>query len=268
VRISVDGEIFVLVSLGGDAMTKDLTVFLSLMLGTPAVLITVALAIVPINASYRIIASVVALVLGLIVGFLLSAIVEEKRRDESAEAAARGVQADIEGKIGQKTADTVDIALLNMRKLDEYYNLNKQQARRSFSASIAAVCVGFVTIIVSVLYAHDPNAKFAGGLAGVLAQFIGASFFYLHNKSLNQLNLFYGKLISLQNTMLALQVCEKLTSNKEDSMQVIALELMHRDVTTTNGQVFRSSHERSTMRSVRKAATKAAAQSTPRVGDA
>jgi hypothetical protein len=77
-----------------------------------------------------------------------------------------------------------------MRKLDEYYNLNKQQARRSFSASIAAVGVGFATIIVSVLYAHDPNAKFVGGLAGVLGQFIGASFFYLHNKSLNQLNLF------------------------------------------------------------------------------
>src|SRR4051812_21195344 len=124
-------------------MTKDLKVFLSLMLGTPSVLITVALAIVPISANYRIVASIVALVLGLIVGFLLSALVEARRRDESVEAAARGVQADIEGKIGQKTADTVDIALLNMRKLDEYYNLNKQQARRSFSASIVAVGVGF-----------------------------------------------------------------------------------------------------------------------------
>jgi hypothetical protein len=237
-------------------MTKDIKVFLSLMLGTPAVMIAVALAIVPISANYRIIASTIALILGLIVGFLLSALVEEKSRDESAEAAARGVQADIEGKIGQKTADTVDIALLNMRKLDEYYNLNKQQARRSFSASIMAVGVGFATIIVSMFYGHDASAKFVGGLAGVLGQFIGGSFFYLHNKSLNQLNLFYGKLISLQNTMLALQVCEKLTSSKEDSMKMIALELMRRgDASTANGQGDRAQHAESTaIRSRAKAA--------------
>lgn len=250
-------------------MTKDVKVFLSLMLGTPAVMIAAALAIVPISASYRIIASIAALVLGLIVGFLLSALVEEKSRDESIEAAARDVQAGIEDKIGQKTADTVDIALLNMRKLDEYYNLNKQQARRSFSASIMAVGIGFATIIVSVLYAHDPSAKFVGGLAGVLGQFIGASFFYLHNKSLNQLNLFYGKLISLQNTMLALQVCERLTSTKEDSMKMIAHELMQRgDAALTNGQADRAKHGRaaSTRSAVKATAARATSLAVPGAG--
>lgn len=206
-------------------MGKNLKLTLSLMLGIPAVMIAASVAIAPNN---KITASIIALLVGLVLGFLMLVLVEETKRDETAQAAARTAQADIEGKIDRKTADTVDIALLNMRKLDEYYALNKSQAKRSFTASIIAVAVGFATIILSVLYVKDMSTKFVGGLAGVLGQFIGASFFYLHNKSLNQLNLFYGKLISLQNTMLALQVCEKLTSHKEDTMKQIALELMHR----------------------------------------
>ena len=140
----------------------------------------------------------------------------------------RGAQAEIEGRIEQKTANTADIALLNMRKLDEYCVLNNQQARRSFNVSIGAVVVGFGTLIVSATFLRDPGGKFTGALAGVLLQFIGGGFFYLYNKSPDQLNLFYGKLISLQNTMLALQLCEKLTTTKEETTKAIALELMER----------------------------------------
>ena len=214
------------------ATSRSLTIFLGLVLGTPAALIAAAIWLAP---NYRIWAALLALVLGLVIGFLIASILENEILDAAAQAKVRVEQKDIENKIDQKKADTVDIALLNMRKLDEYYNLNKQQARRSFNSSIAAVVVGFATILLSVRFVSDPSAKFASALAGVLGQFIGACFFYLYNKSLNQLNLFYGKLISLQNTMLALQLCEKLTTSKEETMKIIALELMNRKEMTTSG---------------------------------
>jgi hypothetical protein len=220
------------------ATPRSLAIFLGLVLGTPAALIAVAVWLVP---TYRIYAALGALVLGLVIGFLIASVLENDILDAAAQAKVHVEQKDLENKIDQKKADTVDIALLNMRKLDEYYNLNKQQARRSFNSSIAAVVVGFATILLSVRFVSDPSAKFASALAGVLGQFIGACFFYLYNKSLNQLNLFYGKLISLQNTMLALQLCEKLTTSKEDTMKTIALELMSRKETTITDSWTRGS---------------------------
>lgn len=211
--------------MSGDTLPKDLKVFLGLVLGTPAAMVSAAILIEP---QHKIAASFIGLILGATLGGMIAFYLEEVRRERAVQDAAKGAQADIEEKIEQKTASTVDIAVLNMRKLDEYYTLNKQQARRSFNISIVAVAVGFATLIFTVRFVPDPNSKFAGGLAGVLLQFIGGGFFYLYNKSLDQLNLFYGKLISLQNTMLALQLCEKLTNTKEETTRLIALELMKR----------------------------------------
>jgi hypothetical protein len=203
----------------------DLKTFLALVLGTPAAMIAIAVLIEP---EHRTIAGVVGLIVGLALGGLVAYAVDDRNQTLAAQASANVTQKAIEGKIKEKTASTEDIAVLNMRKLDEYYALNKQQARRSFNISIGAVVVGFATLIFALRFVPDSGGKFAAGLAGVLLQFIGGGFFYLYNKSLNQLNLFYGKLISLQNTMLALQLCEKLTQTKEATMKTIALELMKR----------------------------------------
>jgi hypothetical protein len=204
----------------------DIRLLLSLLLGIPAVMIAASLYVFP---EHKVLASVSSLILGLFIGFMIIVLVAQAIGEQKAHAALKGEQAEIEGKIEQKTATTVDIALLNMRKLDEYYALNKQQARRSFNVSIFAVAIGFATLIVSAMFFHDQKGRLlTGSLAGVLLQFIGGGFFYLYNKSLDQLNLFYGKLISLQDTMLALQLCEKLTTTKEETTKTIALELMKR----------------------------------------
>jgi len=128
-----------------------------------------------------------------------------------------------------KAGDAVDIAIVNMQKLDEYYTLNKNQARNSFLASITAVCIGFVAILVAARFSTDSKQALAGALAGVLLNFIGGGFFVMYNKSLEQLNLFYGKLVRLQDTMLAVQQCEKLPA--EDAARVresIVHELLRR----------------------------------------
>jgi hypothetical protein len=55
---------------------------------------------------------------------------------------------------------------------------------------------------------------------GVLAEFIAGAYFYLYNRSLVQLNYFFDKLTSMQDTMLAIKLCENLpepnaTNSKE-----------------------------------------------------
>jgi hypothetical protein len=50
-------------------------------------------------------------------------------------------------------------------------------------------------------------------IGGVLTQFIGAGFFYLYTKNLKQLNIFYEKLIKLQDTEHAIELLELLPND-------------------------------------------------------
>lgn len=130
-----------------------------------------------------------------------------------------------------RAGSAVEIAVVNMQKLDQYYALNRSQALWSFFASIGAVCLGFIAILVAARFATDAKQAIPGALAGVLLNFIGGAFFVMYNKSLQQLNRFYGKLIQLQDTMLAVQQCDRLPDPKAaEARENIILELIHRPV--------------------------------------
>lgn len=170
----------------------------------------------------------IGLVLGIVLAIaavgLMMAQNEMMAEESKKEAKANQVRQAVKG------GDAVDIAIVNMQKLDEYYALNRSQARNSFAASIAAVCVGFAAILIAARFAStDPKQAIAGALGGVLLNFIGGGFFVMYNKSLEQLNLFYSKLVQLQDTMLAVQQCDQLPAkNAADVREKIILELIER----------------------------------------
>lgn len=166
----------------------------------------------PIAAT--VIAGIVGVVLvGLTLAWL-SVVEEEKRLVEK--------RRDAEGTLKSSPTDVSAIVLLNMAKLDEYYALNKSQARNSFLASIVAVSIGFVVLVFSIRYSQGSRIV-PGAISGVLLQFIGGAFFVMYNKSLDQLNFFYGKLVRLQDTMLAVQQCELLNPRTRDRVREILI---------------------------------------------
>jgi uncharacterized membrane protein len=72
---------------------------------------------------------------------------------------------------------------------------------------------GFVVIAVGVLLgiyksfvapAETRNAAYLASLAGVLTQFISSVFFYFHNRTLQQFNLFSDKLAETQDSAISL----------------------------------------------------------------
>jgi hypothetical protein len=124
--------------------------------------------------------------------------------------------------------DTFAMARLSMAKLDEYYVLNKSQAKWSFLASLFAVTAGFVVLIYAIQNASGSSVKIvAGSVAGVLMQFIAAGFFYIYNKSLAQMVLFYTNLTRLQDTMLAVQLCAEV---KDEQIRTSVMSDLIRDV--------------------------------------
>jgi hypothetical protein len=137
----------------------------------------------------------------------------------------RQERAAIQKRIGQEQrADVLDTIQLSLNQLAEYYTISKGQARGSFLVSVVAMILGFVTLISGIWILFVPNVDPAGirtistvsTIGGVLTQFVGASYFYLYNKTIAQMNYFYERLVKLQDTMLSIRLCDGI---EEKSLQ-------------------------------------------------
>ncbi|RNJ46932.1 hypothetical protein DNR46_03400 [Mesorhizobium japonicum] len=136
-----------------------------------------------------------------------------RRRQRAAAVSAAEAQA-------TKSQDIMDDINLSLAQLVEYYVINKGQAKSSFRVSLMAIVVGFVTIIAGVWLSYtgqleNQNPAYLSVLAGVIFQFIGGAYFYLYSRSLIQLNFFFSRLAMMQDTMLAVRLCETLPEGRE-----------------------------------------------------
>lgn len=135
-----------------------------------------------------------------------------------------------------KSEDVIDTIQLNLNQLNEYYVINKSQARTSFGFSVFAIVAGLITIIGGVwifYFQESPNFQLTAitSVAGILAEFIGAAYFYVYRKSLEQLNFFFMQLVRMQDTMLSVSLCEQIAP-EERQMQLrgeIILTLLERN---------------------------------------
>jgi hypothetical protein len=132
----------------------------------------------------------------------------------------------------QRQPDVFDTVQLGLNQLEEYYTINKGQARDSFRFSILAVVAGLVTVLggIWLFYLKKLDAPFAAvsAVTGVMLQFIGGVGFYLYKKSVEQLGHFYDRLVRMQETMLAVALCEQIKddSRKESLKERMVLELL------------------------------------------
>ena len=121
----------------------------------------------------------------------------------------------------EKSKETIfDTIQLSLNQISEYYTINKSQARSSFNFSIFAIITGLVTLIggIWLFYFKDTprlDLTIISSISSVIVEFIGGAYFYIYNKSQKQLNYFYDKLVKMQDTMLAVQLCESLPQEKE-----------------------------------------------------
>lgn len=66
---------------------------------------------------------------------------------------------------------------------------------------------------------------------GIITDFIAATYFYLYKKSIEQLNMYFKELIKIQDTMLAIELCNKIdvhSNEYNESIKSIIMELLKR----------------------------------------
>lgn len=99
------------------------------------------------------------------------------------------------------------------QQLEELYSLSIKHLQISFIASIVALSLGLVVLLIGATLAlrGDANASTQLSIiAGVLTQFIGAGFFLIYNKNLKQLNAFYDKLTTHQDTLYSIGIAREI----------------------------------------------------------
>ena len=129
-----------------------------------------------------------------------------------------------------------DIILLNLNRLSEYYTINLTQAKNSYRYSIIGVCIGtliFIYCIWSFIGNDNPNitVTIIGSIMGIITDFIAATYFYLYKKSIEQLNMYFKELIKIQDTMLAIELCNKIdvhSNEYNESIKSGSMELLKR----------------------------------------
>ncbi|WP_346930262.1 hypothetical protein [Clostridium sp.] len=127
--------------------------------------------------------------------------------------------------------NVMDVVRINLNQLNEYYTINKAQARRSYSFSVTMITIGFVVLILGItlwFYGKlELNITIIAGLAGLIAEFIGATALLLYKENSKQAQLFFDKLSYLQYIMLAIELSERLEDNKrEEEISLIISSLI------------------------------------------
>ena len=116
------------------------------------------------------------------------------------------------------------------------HNVYLYFATTSFRFSIAAIVVGLCFILTGITLnytgAKTIEITYLAGISGILLEFIGGAYFFMYKKSLDQVNFFFGQLIKVQDTMLAINLAKaiKEDSKKVDMQEKIIVSLLERSL--------------------------------------
>lgn len=101
------------------------------------------------------------------------------------------------------------IYLINSSSVEKYVSQSRAQADSSFQLSRRAALAGFTLLIASVaigifsqLTAHPLEIAYLSAVAGIVTQFLSGVFFWIYNRTLTQINLFYQGVLTQQTEAL------------------------------------------------------------------
>lgn len=136
----------------------------------------------------------------------------------------------------EKELDIFHTIQLSLNQLNEYYTINKNQARSSFRFSIFSIVIGLITIIAGIWMQYLDIAKieisYITAISGLILEFIGGAYFFMYKKSLEQVNFFFGQLIKIQDTMLSINLADNIDSEdkKTEMNEKIIVSLLERSL--------------------------------------
>lgn len=131
----------------------------------------------------------------------------------------------LENSSGNNTNRYFDsLVSINLRNLEEYYDLVKISNKKSFYASLTMSTFGVLIIagglIVSYFMDEFKDISYIATAAGLLVEIISGLMFYLYSKTVLQLKEYHDSLIDVQNVLLSFKLIED-TQNEQIKSEVM-----------------------------------------------
>lgn len=121
----------------------------------------------------------------------------------------------------EKNDDVLSLMIKNVAELREYYVINKQQARNSFSAALFICILGFLIFASGVIlsyYSPTESVIQYTTVSGSIVEIIAGLFFWLYSKATKQINLFHGSLLGTQKFLTAIQLVNEISEDNKDQI--------------------------------------------------
>jgi len=131
-----------------------------------------------------------------------------------------------------KDSETViDLMIKNVAELREYYIISKQQANKSFSSALLVCFLGFIVFISGIIisYFSDQSVILYTTISGGIVEIVSGLFFWLYRNSTQQLNIYHERLGTTEKYLTAMQLIEKMSSEKQDESYKILIESILND---------------------------------------
>lgn len=137
-------------------------------------------------------------------------------------------QKDIEpnpsNEININASDIIELMLLNMKEIKEYYVLSKTMAKRSFLLAVIMCIFGFVIISTSIIAIFVIDISFVQSIipviGGAVVETIAGTSLVVYRKSLEQLNQYYESLHNNERFLSLVNLVDKLSSDKKDETYI------------------------------------------------
>lgn len=106
--------------------------------------------------------------------------------------------------------------------LESYFNRNLSQIRWIFWLSVTVMSLGFILILYGVALGYqNPNENWIvaaiGGVAGVITEFIGATFLFIYKSSIQQADK-YAEILERMNFVgMAMQILDSIAEQDKDA---------------------------------------------------
>ncbi|CEN93601.1 MAG: hypothetical protein KZY55_08755 [Paeniclostridium sp.] len=162
--------------------------------------------------------SILGILAGIIAAFITFNEAIKRNRDIESKEIKESLK-DIQSVSYKKKEDNIiDLMLMNIKELKEYYVISKIQARNSFIASIFICFVGMFIYILGIIGSafYNIDVTMISLISGTVVELIAGSFFWLHNKSIKQLNLYHRRLGYTEKYLTAIQIINSMSEDRKD----------------------------------------------------
>lgn len=160
--------------------------------------------------------------------------IETARRDAECEASKvrKRLVEHLPSEARPETKDYFDaLVRINVDNLAGYYSLVKVHTNNSFVAALAMGVAGFVLVAMGLVLGFTSSKQttlmpYISSGAGVMSEFIAAVFFYLYNRTVQQMKGYHDSLLEVQNVLLALKLVND-TQQPTDRIKMIGQMLAY-----------------------------------------